>query len=79
VDCIVAMPEQLFYSTGIPVSLWILRKGKGENTTDKVVFIDARNLGNMIDRKVKELSEEDIQKIASTYHNWRRNENYQDI
>ncbi|MDD3053755.1 MAG: class I SAM-dependent DNA methyltransferase [Endomicrobiaceae bacterium] len=79
VDCIVAMPSQLFYATGIPCCLWILRKTKNKDTKEKVLFIDARNLGIMIDRKVRELSEEDIQKIANTYYNWRKNENYKDI
>jgi type I restriction enzyme M protein len=79
VECIVSMPGQLFYSTGIPVCLWILRIGKNENTKDKVLFIDARNLGFMIDRRVRELSEEDIMKIASTYHKWKNAEGYEDI
>lgn len=79
VDCIVAMPGQLFYSTGIPVSLWILRKGKNEHTTGKVLFIDARNLGHMVDRRVRELDGEDIKKIAHTYHNWMKNSEYEDI
>jgi type I restriction enzyme M protein len=79
VECIVAMPGQLFYSTGIPVCLWIMRKGKNENTKDKVLFIDARNLGHMIDRRVRELSEEDIQKIADTYHSWKNNQGYEDV
>jgi len=79
VECIVAMPGQLFYSTGIPVCLWIMRKGKNENTKDKVLFIDARNLGHMIDRRVKELSEDDIQKVADTYHNWKNDNEYVDI
>lgn len=79
VDAIVAMPSQLFYATGIPCSLWIMRKTKNEKTTNKILFIDARNLGHMVDRKVRELSEEDIQKIAGTYRNWRKNENYEDI
>jgi len=79
VECIVAMPGQLFYSTGIPVCLWIMRKGKNENTKDKVLFIDARSLGFMIDRRVKELSEEDIQQVANTYHSWRNNCEYEDI
>lgn len=79
VECIVAMPGQLFYSTGIPVCLWIMRKGKNENTREKVLFIDARNLGHMIDRRVRELSEEDIQKIADTYYNWRNNQGYEDV
>jgi len=79
VDCIVAMPGQLFYSTGIPVSLWILRKNKVENIRGKVLFIDARNLGHMVDRRVRELDEEDIRKIADTYHNWKNDMEYEDI
>ena len=79
VECIVAMPSQLFYSTGIPVSLWIMRKGKTEHSKNKVLFIDARKLGHMIDRKVRELSEEDIRKIADTYQNWRQGKEYADI
>ncbi|MBX4271976.1 type I restriction-modification system subunit M [Clostridium estertheticum] len=79
VDCIVAMPGQLFYSTGIPVSLWILRKSKGENTNGKVLFIDARNLGHMVNRRVKELGEEDIKSIADTYKNWKNDSGYEDI
>ena len=79
VECIVVMPSQLFYSTGIPVSLWIMRKGKTEHSKNKVLFIDARKLGHMIDRKVRELSEEDIRKIADTYQNWRQGKEYEDI
>lgn len=78
VDCIVSLPGQLFYSTGIPVSLWILRKGKTDSSTGKILFIDAKNLGHMIDRRVKELSDADIHYIARTYHNW-RNGTYEDI
>ncbi len=79
VECIVALPNQLFYSTGIPVSLWIMRKGKTGQSKNKVLFIDARKLGHMIDRRVRELSEEDIQKIAATYQNWRQGKEYGDI
>ncbi len=79
VECIVAMPGQLFYSTGIPVSLWIMRKGKTGASQGKILFIDARNLGHMIDRKIRELSEEDIQLISSTYQNWRQGKKYQDV
>ena len=78
VECIVAMPSQLFYATGIPCSLWIMRRNRDEKTRNKVLFIDARNLGSMIDRKVRELTEEDISKIATTYHNWRNDTNYED-
>lgn len=79
VECIVAMPSQLFYSTGIPVSLWILRRGKKEHSKGKVLFIDARKLGTMIDRKVRELSEDDIAKIALTYQNWWKGNGYEDV
>lgn len=76
VDCIVAMPDKLFYSTGIPVSLWILNRNKKgspkhRNRENEVLFIDARQLGEMIDRRHRELSEVDINKIADTYHQWR--------
>lgn len=77
VECIVSMPNSLFYTTGIPVSLWILRKGKTGNGIGKILFIDARNLGHMIDRRVRELSEEDIQKISRIYQNWRKGEEYE--
>lgn len=65
VDCIVAMPPQLFYTTQIPVSLWFLAKNKKQK--EKTLFIDARKLGTMVTRKLRELTEEDIQKIAETY------------
>ena len=79
VECIVSMPAQLFYSVAIPVSLWIMRKNKSSNNKGKVLFIEAGNLGHMIDRKVKELSAEDISAISSTYHNWRNGNDYVDV
>jgi len=85
VDAIVALPDKLFYSTGIPVSLWILNRNKKETTKfkereDEILFIDARNLGTMIDRRHRELSEEDIKKISDTYHNYRNIDGeYEDI
>lgn len=78
IECIVALPGQLFYSTGIPVSLWIMRKGKTNAAKSKVLFIDARKMGKMIDRRVRELTEEDIGIIASTYQNWRQGKEYED-
>lgn len=79
VECIVSLPPQLFYSVAIPVCLWIIRKGKQDNSKGKVLFIDAKNLGHMVDRRTRELSEDDILNIAGTYHNWRKGENYIDI
>lgn len=66
VDCIVAMPTQLFYTTQIPVSLWFLSKNKKQK--GKTLFIDARKMGTMVTRKNRELTEDDIQKIADTYN-----------
>ena len=59
------MPTQLFYTTGIPVSLWFLSKNKKQPS--KTLFIDARNLGTMVTRKNRELTDEDIARIADTY------------
>ena len=66
VECIVAMPTQLFYTTQIPVSLWFLAKNKKQK--GKTLFIDARKMGTMVTRKLRELTEEDIAKIAETYN-----------
>lgn len=66
VDCIVAMPSQLFYTTQIPVSLWFLAKNKKQK--GKTLFIDARKLGTMVTRKLRELTDEDIKRIADTYN-----------
>jgi type I restriction enzyme M protein len=65
VDCIVAMPTQLFYTTQIPVSLWFISKQKRQ--PGKTLFIDARKLGTMVTRKNRELTDEDIQRMAQTY------------
>jgi type I restriction enzyme M protein len=75
VDCIVALPEKLFFNTGIPVSLWFIAKdrhGDGRRKRNgEVLFIDARDLGVMVSRKLRELKESDISLIADTYHAWR--------
>jgi len=82
VECIVALPGQLFYSTPIPVSLWFLNRDKGNGHTrpvtptwrdrrGEVLFIDARKLGEMVDRTHRELADDDIARIADTYHAWR--------
>jgi len=75
VDCMVALPGQLFYSTQIPVCLWFVardkKNGKFRDRRGETLFIDARQMGSMIDRVHRELTEEDIAKISSTYHAWR--------
>jgi type I restriction enzyme M protein len=75
VDCMVAMPGQLFYSTQIPVCLWFVardrKNGRFRDRRGEILFIDARKLGSMVDRVHRELTAEDIAKIAGTYHAWR--------
>ncbi|MGK3950948.1 type I restriction-modification system subunit M [Microbacterium sp. I2] len=70
VSCMVALPTQLFRSTGIPVCVWFFAKDKGARAGE-VLFIDARNLGHMVDRAERQLSDDDIAKIAGTFHAWR--------
>jgi type I restriction enzyme M protein len=86
VDCMVALPGQLFYSTQIPVCLWFLARdrkgGKYRDRRGSTLFIDARKMGTMIDRVQRELTQEDIAKIAGTYHAWRGDDGeggYQDV
>lgn len=78
VDCMVALPGQLFYSTQIPVCLWFLTKSKAADARrhfrerrKRTLFIDARKLGTLIDRVHRELTDADLQKIVTTYHAWR--------
>ena len=84
VDCIVALPDRLFYNTGIPACLWFLardkRNHKFRDRTYEILFIDARSLGYMLDRVHRDLADDDIQKIATTYHQWRNKDgNYEDV
>lgn len=85
VECIVTLPGQLFYSTQIPVCLWFITKNKAKNgkreRSGEILFIDARNLGHMTTRTLKEFSQEDIKKVTTTYHAWRgtKEETYEDI
>ena len=76
VDCIIALPGQLFRSTQIPACLWFLRRGRvaGEARHGETLFIDARKLGYMTDRTHRDLSAEDVARIANTYHAWRGND-----
>jgi type I restriction enzyme M protein len=75
VDCMVALPGQLFYSTQIPVCLWFLarnkKNGRFRDRRGETLFIDSRKLGTMIDRVHRELTDDDLAKIAGTYHAWR--------
>ncbi len=83
IDCIVNLPAKLFLNTQIPASLWFISRNRnhpalkgtppkeGNERNNEILFIDARNLGHLINRRTRELSKEDIQKIADTYHNWR--------
>lgn len=84
IDCVVAMPEKLFFNTGIAVSLWFVSKDRGGNghrkRDDEVLFIDARGLGRLESRRLRVLDDEDIDKIASTYHAWRNHGgSYEDV
>jgi type I restriction enzyme M protein len=90
VDCMVALPSQLFYNTMIPVCLWFVSRDKSNvrarhavpqrDRQGKILFIDARNMGVMIDRRHRELTVEEIKKISGTYHAWRsKNGKYSDI
>ena len=78
VECIVALPKQLFYNTGIPACLWFLRREKA-NHSKEVLFIDASEMGFMKDRVHRDLADEDIDTITDTYHNWRKANGYEDV
>ncbi len=84
VDCIVGLPKQLFYNTGIPACIWFIsrkRLGNGDRKrSSEILFIDAGEVGYLRDRTHREFADEDIKKIADTYHNWRsKNGDYEDI
>jgi type I restriction enzyme M protein len=84
VDCIVNLPAKLFLNTQIPACLWFLSREKETNPNhprrNKILFIDARNMGTLINRRTRELTDEDISKIADTYHNWKKDDgSYEDI
>lgn len=78
VDCIVAMPSNLFYNVTIPVCLWFLSRQRA-NRKDKILFIDARKMGFMETRIHRELYPEEIQQICKTYHAWKGGEGYKDV
>src|SRR5207253_11372388 len=74
-DCMVALPGQLFYSTQIPACLWFLARDKKNHRfrdrSGQVLFIDARKLGRLVDRTHRELTDDEVARIARTYHAWR--------
>jgi type I restriction enzyme M protein len=85
-DCMVALPGQLFYSTPIPVCLWFLarnkKNGRFRDRRSETLFIDARKLGTLVDRVHRELSDEEVENIAGIYHAWRGEKdvgNYADV
>jgi type I restriction enzyme M protein len=84
VDCMVALPTQLFFNTQIPACLWFLARDrtnhKFRDRSNEILFIDARQLGSMISRKNRVLEDKDISRISETYHNWRQKDgNYEDV
>jgi len=82
IDCIVNLPAKLFLNTQIPAALWFMNRARnnGHPRKTEILFIDARNMGYLINRRTRELSHDDIQKIADTYHAWRTGKgNYEDI
>ncbi|MCX7827884.1 MAG: type I restriction-modification system subunit M [Thermanaerothrix sp.] len=84
VDCIVNLPTKLFLNTQIPACLWFLSREKETNPNhprrNKILFIDARNMGTLINRRTRELTDDDIRKIADTYHSWKKDDDsYKDV
>jgi len=82
IDCIVNLPAKLFLNTQIPAGLWFMNRARnnGHPRKNEILFVDARNLGHLINRRTLELSQDDIQNIANTYHAWRTGEGeYDDI
>lgn len=85
IDCIVNLPAKLFLNTQIPAALWFMRRDRASTKTyqdrsNEILFIDARNLGHLINRRTKVLSEDDLKLITDTYHNWRNKDGqYEDV
>lgn len=77
VDCIITLPDKLFSTTGIPVSLWFLRKNKTRK--NEILFIDMRDSGELLDRKIRELTKKEIISTSQIYHNWLKDDEYNNI
>lgn len=78
VECIIALPKQLFYNTGIPATIWILRRGR-DPKDNQTLFIDASELGYMKTRVIRDFSNDEIAKIEETYKKWRTKDGYEDV
>lgn len=79
IDCIVNLPTKLFLNTQIPACLWFMKKNK-QQRNGEILFIDARNKGYLLNRRTRDLSDDDVHEIAKTYHNWRTGEgDYNDV
>jgi len=76
-EAIVALPSQLFANTQIPACIWILNRNKAQR--GKTLFIDAREVGHMLDRKQKAFSVEDVQSLSDTFHSWRSGNDYKNV
>ncbi len=84
IDCIVNMPTKLFLNTQIPACLWFMSRnrtnGRFRNRENEILFLDARNMGFLVNKRNRDLTEKDIETIAGTYHNWRNKEgDYKDV
>lgn len=77
VDCIISMPTNLFYTVTVPCSIWIISRNKKQK--GKTLFINANNLGIMVTRRLRELSDDDIKQVASTYHKYQNDENFENV
>lgn len=77
VDCILSMPSNLFYTVTVPCSIWIINRNKKQK--GHTLFINASNMGTMVTRKLRELSQDEILSIAETYHNYQNDNNYEDV
>jgi type I restriction enzyme M protein len=70
IECMVALPPQLFYNTQIPACLWFLNRNKPDHRRGQTLFIDARNMGYLVNRTLRDLNEDDLEKITGTFHEW---------
>lgn len=79
IDCIVTLPKQLFYNTGIPACIWFISKSVDAKQNKEVLFIDANDVGFMQDRTHRAFTDEDVIKVGNIYQNWKKGEEYEDV